>query len=194
MTYLPAADLVSEPVLPRSEEPLFFSDTLAASPSPSSAASSAGKPLAAVCMVKWRLVPVEENRSELCQLPGCNQCPEDTRQDRSRRLEHNRLRIHTQTGSTAAHSNHSREKQHRHSPSIEQGVSWESFPQDSGRDRIIDSRIAERIRQRCRVQQEKLKKHLGGKSERYWSSQNDSTDRLSAEITQNTKRGQDEVF
>lgn len=145
MTYLPAADLVSEPVFPRSEEPIFFSDTSAASPSRWSAASSVGKPPAAVCMVKWRPVPVEENRSESCQLPGCNQCPEDTRQDRIRRLENNRLRIHTQTGSIAAHSNHSREKQHRHSPSIEQGVSWESFPQDSGRDRIVDSRAAERI-------------------------------------------------
>jgi hypothetical protein len=123
-----------------------LSDRLAANPWRWSAASSVGRQSAADRMVKRRLVPGRDNQSASCRLPGSSQlgpCQERSHQDRIRR-SHNHHRSH-QMGSTVEHSIHSGVTQHKHSPSIEQGVSWESFPQDSGRDRIVDSRAAERI-------------------------------------------------
>lgn len=140
-----------------------FSGMSAVSPSRWLAASSVGKPLAAERMANRPLVPERDNQFEWCRRPGCNRCPEGIHQDRIRRWN-NRLRS-LRTGSTAARNSHSVVKQHKHSPAIEQGVSWESFPQDSGRDRIVDIRIAKLIRRRCRVQIEKSKMRLGGKSE-----------------------------
>jgi len=146
MTYLPATDLSSEFADSRRAGPCECSTVgwqrvlngrLAASPSRWSAATAAGTQPAAVGMVKRRLAPVGDNRSAQCRLPGYTQFQEGSQRDRNRQW-HNHQMV-----SKVEHSNRSRVTQHKHSPSIEQGVSWESFPQDSGRDRIVDSRIAE---------------------------------------------------
>ena len=169
-----------------------LSGRLAANPLQWLAATSGGKPPAAERMANKLPVPERDIRFEWCHRPGGNRCLEDIL--RGRILQwNNRLRS-LQMGSTSARNSHSAVKQHKHSPSIEQGVSWESFPQDSGRDRIVDSRTAKLIRRRCRVQIEKSKMRLGGKSEGCERSQNDLTDRLSAKITQIARTGQDEVL
>jgi hypothetical protein len=105
-----------------------------------SVAASVDKPSAGR-MAKWRLAPVGI-RFESCRLPGYSRSAQSL-------LEHSRpLHSHCcsrRTGSTLEHSIHSAGKQHKHSPKKEQGVSWESFPQNSGWDRIGDSQPVERI-------------------------------------------------
>ncbi len=145
ITNLPAAFLISE-CSGRQVEIVarLLSDKSAASPSRWSAASSADRQPAAAGMDNWLRVPVGDNQSESCQRPGCNRRLEDIRQDRNHQW-HNHFGNHQTESKGLASNSHSGVKQHKHSPSIEQGVSWESFPQESGRDRIVDSRVAERI-------------------------------------------------
>lgn len=145
ITNLPAAFLISE-CSGRQVEIVarLLSDKSAASPSRWSAASSADRQPAAAGMDNWLRVPVGDNQSESCQRPGCNRRLEDIRQDRNHQW-HNHFGNHQTESKGLASNSHSGVKQHKYSPSIEQGVSWESFPQESGRDRIVDSRVAERI-------------------------------------------------
>jgi len=113
------------------------SDMLAANPSRLLVAAAGGKRPA--CHKASRLLAPAGILSELCQHRCCSRSGQG--RVHSRQLHshlHNR-----RMGSTAVRNSHSRGKQHKHSPSKEQGASWESFPRNSGRDRINDTQPTE---------------------------------------------------